>query len=138
MALVINSTVVPANSAFSVIADSTRGLMNSQASVATGGAGLIPGARRSLWARKAITYSALVTVQNATLLLEVMTGQAGAATDWETQGAGGTVTLTAGTTAVGEFKPLTAEWRVRLQAGATAPTAVTINLTDVSSEDYGS
>lgn len=141
-ALVITSAVAPANSQFVVVFDTTRGLNTSNASVATGTATLIPLStdnlgRRAMYAGGLIRYSALCTTQNVTLLLQVLTGVGGVAGDWETQGAAGSVTVTAGTTAIGEYKPLDADWRVMVQAGGTGPATCVVKLTVVNGEDYG-
>jgi hypothetical protein len=139
----ITSTVAPAASEFVVVFDSTRGLNTSNASVATGTAGLVPlstdnRGRRGMFSGGLIRYTALSTTQNVTLLLQVLTGVGGVAGDWETQGAAGSVTITAATTAVGEFKPLAPDWRVVVQAGATGPATCVVKLNVLWGEDYGS
>jgi hypothetical protein len=136
-ALTIVDSTAPANSQFTVVLDSTRCLTNSQASVASGAAGLIPGSFRGRWTGGIVSYSALTTTQNVTLLLQDLTGVGGVAGDWETQGAGGSVTVTAGTTSVGEFKPLTSDFRVVVQAGATGPATCVVRLKVEWSGDYG-
>lgn len=137
-ALAVVDSTAPANSEFSVVLDSTRGLANSQASVATGGAGLVPGNFRNRWGGAIVRYSALTTTQNVTLLQQILTGVGGVAGDWETQGSAGSVTVTAGTTAVGEFKPLTPDWRLVVQAGGTAPATSVVRVQVLFGEDYGS
>jgi hypothetical protein len=136
-ALTIDCSVAPGNSHFVVVADSTRGLGNTPADIATGAAGLVPGSLRRRWARPVIEYIALCTTQNVTLLLQILTGVGGVAGDWETQGSAGSVTITASTTSVGEFKPLGADWRVVVQAGATGPATCVVKLTIAWGEDYG-
>lgn len=136
-ALEIVDTTAPANSQFTVVLDSTRRLFNSQASVATGAAGLIPGQYRGSWTGAHIRYSALCTTQNVTVLLQDLTGVGGVAGDWETQGSAGSVTVTAGTTSVGEFKPLTADFRMVVQAGGTGPATCVVRVTVLWGEDYG-
>jgi hypothetical protein len=142
--LTIHCTVAPGNSEFVVVFDTTRGLAyTTQASVATGGAALVPlstdsRGRRGAYAGAAIRYSALCTVQNVTLLEQDLTGVGGVAGDWETQGTAGSVTVTAATTAVGEWKPLTDDFRVVVQAGATGPTTCVVKLTITWGEDFGS
>lgn len=137
-ALDIVCSVVPGNSNFVVVLDSTRCLTNTQADIATGAAGLVPGPFRNRWAGAHVRYSALSTTQNVTLLQQDLTGVGGVAGDWETQGAAGSVTVTAGTTAVGEFKPLTGDFRILVQAGATGPATSVVRLTVLWGEDYGS
>lgn len=136
-ALNIVDSTAPANSQFTVVIDSTRGLQNSQASVATGAAGLVPGSFRARWAGAIIRYSALTTTQNVTLLLQDLTGVGGVVGDWETQGSAGSVTVTAGTTSVGEFKPETADFRMVVQAGGTGPATCVVRVTVLWGEDYG-
>lgn len=141
--LPITCTVAPGNSEFVVVFDTTRGLLGSQASVATGNARLVPlstdaGGRRAAFARPVVEYTALCTTQNVTLLLQVLTGVGGVAGDWETQAAAGSVTVTAATTAIGEFKPLAPDWRVVVQGGATGPATSVVKLTIAWGEDYGS
>lgn len=139
--LTITCTVAPGNSQFVVVFDTTRGLMGTQDAVASGNARLVPlstdaGGRRSSFARPVLEYSALCTTQNVTLLQQDLTGVAGVAGDWETQAAAGSVTVTAGTTAIGEWKPLTPDWRVVVQAGATGPATCVVKLTIAWGEDY--
>jgi len=137
--LSVDCTTVPANSAFVVVLDSTRGLMNTQTSVATGGAGLVPGPYRSRWAGAAVRYTALCTTQNETVLEQILTGKAGTAADWETQGAAGSQTVTAGgTTLAREWKPLGHDFRLVVQAGATAPATSVLQVTVIWGEDVGS
>jgi hypothetical protein len=141
--LTIHCTVAPGNSQFVVVFDTTRGLaLGTQDAVATGTARLIPlstdtKGRRGAFAGASLRYSALCTGQNVTLLQQDLTGVGGVAGDWETQGAAGSVTVTAATTAVGEFKPLTPDWRVVVQAGATGPTTCVVKLAITWGEDYG-
>lgn len=139
----ITSTVAPGNSEFVVVFDSTRGLNTSNASVATGAAGLVPlstdnKGRRGMFSRALVYYTALTTTQNVTLLQQVLTGVGGVAGDWETQGSAGSVTITAATTSIGEFKPLGADWRIVVQAGATGPATCVVKLVVANGEDYGS
>jgi hypothetical protein len=141
-ALTLSSTTAPGNSQFVPVFDSTRGLNGTQASVASGGASLIPldtgaGGRRGRYAGAIVRYTALCTTQNVTLLLQILTGVGGVAGDWETQGSAGSITVTAGTTAIGEFKPEAADWRVVVQAGATGPATCVVKLTILFAEDYG-
>jgi hypothetical protein len=136
--LSIDCTAVPANSAFVVVLDSTRGLMNPQTSVATGGAGLVPGLYRSRWAGASVRYTALCTTQNMTVLEQIKTGMAGTVADWETQGAAGSQTVTAGTTLTREWKPLGHDFRLVVQAGATAPATSVLQVTVTWGEDVGS
>lgn len=140
----VTSTVAPGNSEFVVVFDTTRGLaLGTQASVATGNARLVPlstdaKGRRGSFAGAAVRYSILSTTQNVTLLQQDLTGVGGVAGDWETQGALGSVTVTASTTAVGEFKPLTPDWQIVVQGGATGPATCVVKLAITWGQDYGS
>lgn len=142
--LTIHCTVAPGNSEFVVVFDTTRGLaLTSQASVATGNAALVPlstdaKGRRGAFAGASVRYTALCTTQNVTLLEQDLTGVGGVAGDWETQGTAGSVTVTASTTATGEFKPLGDDWRFVVQGGATGPATCVVKLTITWGEDYGS
>lgn len=132
-------TTKPGNSESVIPLDSTRGTASiSQSSLASGDAAFVPGQFRGRWAGAIVRYTVKATTQNVTALDQVMTANAGAATDWETQGAAGSHTVTAGTTAVIEFKPLGRDFRVRIDAGATGPSALTVEISVVWGEDFGS
>lgn len=137
--LSFNWTVKPGNSAFVIPLDSTRGLINgANASIASGSTYLAPGPNRGRWAGAKIMWTANCTTQNVTLDEQIMTGTAGTSADWETQnGSSGTHTITAGTTAIGEFKPLAGDFRLLVTAGATGPGALTMKITVVWTEDFG-
>lgn len=130
-------TTLPGNAASVIPIDTTRLGGVSTASVGAGSAFLVPGPDRNMWNRAVVEYTVLCTTQNVTLLLEVLTGNAGTAADWEAQGAPGTVAVTAGTTATGEFKPLAPDWRIRILAGATAPATLVVRGTVDWGSDYG-
>lgn len=134
----IRWTAVPANNGICVLFDSTRGpgLMSS-AGVLTGSSFLAPGPHRGLYAGYGIRYTIRVTGNNCTGDEQIKTANAGASTDWETQGATGTYTITAGTTVTREFKPMGGEWRLILTAGATAPTTVFFEAVIYPIEDWG-
>lgn len=134
----ISSTVNPENSETSIVLDSTRGLMNSQASISTSAAQMAPGSFRGKWPRAVASVTIKCTTQNLTAKFEILTGSAGTSADWEEQGALGSQTVTAGTTFTYEFKPLAADWRIRVLAGADNPDATDVKvdfMTHVS--DYG-
>jgi hypothetical protein len=134
----VKCSVVPANSQTVVCLDSTRRLMNTQASIATNAAGLIPGSFRSAWPRAVASVTVDCTDQNVTAKFEVLTGAGTAAADWKEQGAAGSQTVTAGTTFIYEFKPLAADWRVRILAGGTGPTLCNVNIDFLTNtKDFG-
>lgn len=134
----VKCTVVPANSQTVIALDSTRALMLTQASIATTDAGLIPGSFRSRWPRAVASVTVDCTTQNVTAKFEILTGAGTAAADWKEQGAAGSQTVTAGTTFTYEFKPLGADWRVRILAGATGPATCFVNIDFLTnSKDYG-
>jgi hypothetical protein len=142
--LPVHCTTNPGNSQFVVVFDTTRGLaLGDQVAVASGNARLVPlstdaKGRRGAFTGAALRGTILCTTQNVTLLQQDLTGVAGAATDWETQGTAGSVTITAGTTQPFEFKPLAPDWRLVVQAGATGPDSCVVKLAITWGEDYGS
>lgn len=130
-------TTVPANSQVVVPIDTTRLGRGATTSIATNSAFLIPGTDRNVWNGACLRYTILTTGQNVTCLEQVLTGAANAAADWETQGAAGSVTVTAGTTSTREFKPLAPDWRLRIDAGATGPTTLVLKCVITWGEDSG-
>lgn len=127
----VTCTTLPGNSETVVVLDSTRGLMGSQASVhATTGSTLTPGSYRNKWAKAIVRVTVKAATQNVTALFDELTGVAGTSSDWETTAAGSN-TVTAGTTAEYEFTPKTADWRFRILAGATAPSALVVRVSVV-------
>lgn len=136
---ITNSSNKPGNSASIVVVDSTYGLINgSQATMhASTGTYLTPGPYRNRWAGAIVRYTVACTSQNVTALDQILTGVAGTSSDWETQGTAGTHTVTAATTTVVEFKPLSPDWRVRIDAGATGPATLVVRVSVVWGEDYG-
>ncbi len=131
-------TAVPGNSQIVVPWDSTRGAANMLwTAVAAGAASLVPGPWRGKFTMAVVRYSILCTGQNVTLAEQVLTGNAGTAADWETQGAAGAATIAAGTTSVREFKPLAPDWRIMITAGATGPTLFTVWGDAAYSPSYG-
>jgi hypothetical protein len=139
-ALQTEITTAPGNNEFVVVLDSTHRLhTGTTASVATGSAYLAPGAYRNAWAGAIVKYTVRSTTQGVTALDQILTGNAGTAADWETQGASGTHAVTAGTTTVVEYKPLAADWRLVIQAGATGPSALVVQVSvTFGGSDFGS
>lgn len=136
---ITNNGNKPGNSQSIIVIDSTYGLSSgSQATMdATTGAYLTPGRFRNRWDGAIVSVTVKATTNDVTGLDQILTGVAGTSADWETQGTAGTHTVTAGTTAVWEFKPLAADWRVRIDAGATGPSALVVRVRVVWGEDYG-
>lgn len=136
-ALNVKTTTVPANNESIVVLDSTRRLFSgTQASIASGSAYLAPGNYRNAWAGAIVRYTVKATTQNVTATEQLLTGAAGTSADWET-GAAGSHTVTAGTTYNGEWKPQGADWRLKIDAGATGPSAIVVNASVVFGEDFG-
>lgn len=134
----IGFTVPPGNNAFVIPWDSTRGPIEiTHASIAAGSAYLAPGPRRGRYDGKIIRYSIKCTSQNCTVDEQILTGSAGTSADWESQGTTGTYTLTAGTTATRDFKPLAADHRILVTAGATGPASLVLRATLITSADFG-
>lgn len=110
----------------------------ANASVATTAATVSPGKDRGALARMVWNYSVLCTGQNVTVLDQVLTGVAGTAADWETQGSGShVITAGAGATLV-EFKPGCPDYRVRVDAGGTGPTTLVMQFMGTATQDFGS
>jgi hypothetical protein len=138
-ALRVEVTTIPSANESVIVLDSTRRLhTGSTASLASGSTYLAPGKYRNAWAGAVVRYTVKATTQNVTALDQILTGVAGTSDDWETQGASGSHTVTAGTTAVIEFKPLQADWRLKIDAGGTAPDACVARVSVTFGEDYGS
>ena len=130
-------TTLPGNSQFTIVLDSTYGLVGgATTAVAAGSAFFTPGTLKGRWAGATVRYTALCTTQNCTALEEILTGQAGTSADWETQGASGTQTVTAATTLVRAWRPEAPDFRLRIQAGATGPGALTVEVTVTWGGDY--
>ncbi len=119
----------PGNSETVILMDSTRwpsGPVSTASGHATTGTYLTPGKDRGFLAGAVVQYTIKATTQNVTAMDQVLTGVAGTSSDWETQGSNHTVT--AGTTAVVSFTPGTADFRVRVDGGATGPSAMISNV----------
>lgn len=129
--------IAPGNSAFVIPWDSTR-LVPTYASIAAGGADLAPGSFRGRLRSAKVAYTVKCATNDVTYADQILTGSAGTSADWETQGASGTATVTAGTTSVHEFRPEAPDWRILITAGATGPTTCVIRGTVTFTEDYGS
>lgn len=137
-ALQTEFTTIPAANESVIVLDSTRRLhTGSTASLASGSAYLAPGVYRNAWAGAIVRYTVKATTQDVTAVDEILTGNAGTSSDWETQ-ASGSRTVTAGTTLPIEFKPLTADWRIRIAGGGTGPSALVVQTSVVWGEDFGS
>lgn len=132
-------TTIPGNSGLVIPFDSTRGPHGmTYAAIAAGGSYLAPGSMRGKYRAALIRYTVKTTTQNVTGDEQVLTGVAGTSADWETQGAAGQYTVTAGTTTVREFKPLASDWRLLFTAGATGPATIVVAGVVVYTPDYGS
>lgn len=136
----LQSTVVPTANQSVIVFDSTRfpsGPVTSTA-VSSGSTFLAPGTDRGQMTRAVVSVTCQCTTNNVTILYEILTGVAGTSADWEAQGSTGSQTVTAGTTHIFEFKPLAADWRVRVLAGGSAPGALTVKLNAINpTTDYG-
>ena len=137
--VVFKWTTVPANNQVVVPLDSTRWPSGPTAStsIATNSPLLAPGLDRGFLAGCIVRFSVLCTGQNVTVLEQILTGNAGTSADWETQGASGTIAVVAGTTQPLEWKPATPDFRLRIDAGATGPTTLVLQIELVWGEDFG-
>lgn len=125
----INSVPLPANSGHVLLIDSTRRLIQSTISAAAAQA---PGTYRSAWKGGRVTGTISPTAQNLTITFEELTAPTGttnAAFSTDASGpSSGTATIVAGTVYQFSWLPATSDWRVRLTAGATAPSAIDVSV----------
>lgn len=124
-ALAITSVPLPANSGTVILIDSTRRLLESTASAASAQA---PGSYRCAWTGARLTGSVTPTGQTITITYEIMHNSAGTtssafSTDTNAPG-GGTQTVATTVTQPFSWLPATNDFRIRITAGATAPTAL--------------
>jgi len=131
-------TTAPTATTTVIALDSTWGLMGSQAGQASGGTYLTPGPYRARWQHAVIKVIAECATADMTVADQILTDAGTAAADWETQGASGTHTITAGAApTTWEFKPMGADWRLAITS-AGSPTAVRVRIQVVlPSTDYG-
>lgn len=122
----ITTIPLPGNSQHVLLADSTRRLIESRAAAASAQA---PGSYRNAWKGKRITGSVKPTDQGVTLILELLTdhdGTTASAFEADTASMGGSssISVAAGATQLINWLPMTPDWRIRIVAGATAPTTL--------------
>lgn len=121
--------VVPGNSQYTNIVDSTRRFIETPTAAA---ARLVPGSYRNAWAGKrvrgtitpigqAITVSLLIAVDND------VTTNAFWGVDTTAEGSG-SFSIAAGTTKIIDWLPRSSDFAVEALAGATAPTDIDIDL----------
>lgn len=126
----INSVPLPANSGHVLLIDSTRRLIQSTISAAAAQA---PGTYRSAWKGARITGSIKPTAQTITVTFELLTtpsGTTSAAFETDTNvtnTVGGVATVAAGSTFTFSWLPVTGDWRIRITAGATAPSSIDVS-----------
>lgn len=116
-------TTAPANNGSTYPLDSTCGTIQTPAAA--------PGTFRGRWAGGRVTGSYKNGNQAVTLTFECLTGVAGTSADWETDAtadAGGVYTIAASTTKAINWLPPSADYRVKITAGATAPNSATSRL----------
>lgn len=120
-----NSAPVPANSGHSYVYDSTK--WNDIPWVA-GTASAAPGKSRGQLKGRRVTGTVTPVTQDITLVFEILTnpdGTTSAAWEQDVNGpGGGSVAVTAGTTQPYSWLPFTGDHRIRIAAGATAPSAI--------------
>ena|SRR5687768_3595186 len=136
--LAVSCTTAPGATTTVIALDSTWGLMGSQAAQASGGTYLVPGPYRAKWQHAVIKVIAECATADIVVADQILTGLGAAAADWETQGAGGSHTITAAADPVTwEFKPMGADWRLALTSGGAA-SAVRLRIQVIfPSSDYG-
>jgi hypothetical protein len=124
--LIMNSTApLPANAGNTYVIDSTR--MGSGGWVAAASA-TAPGTTREMLAGYRVQGSILPTGQAVTVYLELLTKPTGTTSGAfeadATADSAGVITVASNTTKIINWLPITADWRIRVLAGATAPTAL--------------
>ncbi len=129
-------TVPPGNSGYVVLFDSTKGPANMSWSALTSNPA--PGTWRGMYKGASYRYTIKTTTESVTVDEQVLTGSGTTNAAWETQGAAGTFTVAAGTTAARNFLPLSPDHRILVTAGGTAPATLESQLEIVFSDDYGS
>ena len=123
-------TVKPGNSESVIVIDSTRwpsGPTSGVSQHATTGSFLTPGQDRGFLSKAIVNYTVKAATSDVTVLDQLLTGVAGTSADWETT-ATGSHTVTAGSTTSVTFTPTLADWRIRIDAGGTGPTALVVRV----------
>lgn len=126
----INSVPLPANSGHVLLIDSTRRLIQSTISAASAQA---PGTYRSAWKGARITGSITPTGQTITVTFELLIAPSGTtsaafATDTNVSNTvAGVATVVSGATFTFSWLPTTGDFRIRITAGATAPSAIDVD-----------
>lgn len=121
----ITTVPMPANAQHVLLFDSTRRLIQPGTSAASAHA---PGTFRSHWTGRRWDIMVNPTTDNVTVILELMIDPTGTtssafATD-TTADSAGSITVTAGTPRLISWLPRTNDYRCRILAGATAPSAL--------------
>lgn len=132
-------TVAPGNSQVVIPFDSTWWLQQlpaQRAALATSSAYLAPGPNRGALGRALVTGTIKVGNQAVTVLEQMLTGNAGTSADWETETTG-TIAIAASGTQPIEWKPRGADWRLRIDAGATGPDTLIVRLSVAITTDFG-
>lgn len=136
-------TTTPVASEVVILMDSTRwpsGPVSFASQHATTGTYLTPGSDRGFLKRAVVSVSIKAAAQAVTLTYDILTGNAGTKDDWENQGGAGvgSITVASGTTYTGEFKPMAADFRVKVTAGGVAPDSLICQVQFISpTTDYG-
>lgn len=120
-----NATPLPGNSQHTYVVDSTRFNDGGWTAAAAASA---PGKNRGVLGGSRCAGTILPVGQAVTAVFEVLTdydGTTSAAFEQDTNGpGGGSIAIAAGTTQPYSWLPPAVDWRIRVLAGATAPTAL--------------
>jgi hypothetical protein len=103
----------------------------SHGAFAAAAAAEAPGDIRGKWSGWTMRGLVNCTVQDVTVGLYIKTGNVGTSADWEIDAGppSGTFTVTAATARPFTWRPGGSEFRMRVTAGATAPTTLYIDIT---------
>ncbi len=120
-----NATPLPGNSQHTYVVDSTR---FNDGGWTAGAAAAAPGKNRGVLGGSRIAGTILPTGQAVTVIYELLTdydGTTAAAFEQDTNGpGGGSQVVAAGTTQPFSWLPHAVDYRIRILAGATAPTTL--------------
>lgn len=96
-------------------------------SIAVGSGLLAPGGQRAVYAAFGFIGNITPTGQAVTIYPQVRTGNAGTSADWTTEPAySGGIAVAAGATQPLIWRPSGSDFRLKIDAGATGPTTLTV------------
>lgn len=129
---------LPGNSQHTYICDSTKGLSET---ISAGASAAAPGTLRRMWQGARLFGTVTPTGQAVTVYFEVLKdpdGTTSSAWTQDTNGPdGGSRSVAAGTSWPWNWLPPAADWRIRVEAGATAPSDIDSDATMVFDRTSG-